>query len=246
MNSMGLRIVCGGLLLGLLGGCTQVSFQNPPEPLRACDERLIGHWEARSEDPEPGERVYLRIEAACERWLALELDGEGPPKVEDLAATHQLRFADLGTTGEPAGEDSPVTGYLVVTEIRTAADAEEAAGESASPDEPRGHVLLRYAQVGQELRIWEIDARQVAHRIIDNEVPGWVDKRDRKPDASGNLLDRRFRVHVFADAAATRLLLSDAGIWEDEPWLQLRRVSGAEELGALQHWFEIAQPTSAR
>lgn len=227
------------LILGLLAGCTQVSFQHPPEPLSVCDERLVGSWEAAMDDPEPGERVFVRIEQHCERWLALELDGQGPPKVDDLARQRQLRFAQLDRGAQDA---DAVEGILVVTEHGddTAADDPESA--AVDSDEPQGHLLLRYRLVGSDLQLWHVDARQVAHRIIDNELPGWVDKRDRKADDSGNVLDRRFRVHVFADVPSTRQLLSDVSIWEREPWLRLRRIVDPAALAELQYWLTQAQP----
>ena len=232
-----------------LGGCTVATFQSPPTALQNCDERLVGDWQMLPRDETSSdERAYLRVAAGCRQWLGLEISGQAQEKIklEDLAAGHALKLAHVGAWSVLVALESTAA---ATAHAEPAADADPAAAateaETAAVTDPDGYVLFRYdTQDDGTVAVFEIDSRVIAHRIIDGDLVGWVDKRDRLADGSGGLLSRRFRVHVFGDSAATEAALRPASVWVDEPLLRLRPLSEAERAKLAPAWAQGATPAA--
>lgn len=228
--------------MGLLTACTQVEFQSPPSlPLAACDSALVGDW--RVEDPkdtEPAqERIYLRVTEDCNEWLGIEVDEraeDGPSlKIEDLKDDMSLGFAR-------AGSQRFVVSLQKSNSAQVDPEATEAQPESTN-ERPSGHVLVDYRSEDSALVFRLLDPQRVAHLIIDDVIPGWVEKRDRRPDGSADVMAKRFSVYVFGDAEQTSALLQ-AHELSGPPWLRLLPADPATR-AAMDGWIEQAAAAEA-
>lgn len=192
-----------------LAACDTVEFQSPPsEPLAACDPALVGDWRAEDFRREPGEgTLYLRITANCERWhsVGIERDEQGNPvpDVDDLEEDMELGFAHSGKQAFIAAKDRP-----------------DPTQPSTPEDKPNGYALIAYDRDEDNIILRQIDLKAAAHLIIDGVVPGWIEKRDRRPDGSRNGYAGGFWVYVFGTVEETSALL-DAHELLDAPWMRL-------------------------
>ena len=202
-------------LLLALGGCEKVEFQSPPSlPLASCDQAFVGSWLV--EDVENGDDddspMYLRVTEGCADWWGIELDQANPgnAKVEDLTAKMRLGFAHTEDRRYIAARDEP-------GEAPVDADAQ-----------PEGSVLVEYRVVESGLEMRMLDPRKTANAIIDGDLEGWVEKRDRAADGRIAPLERRFYVYVFGSADETRDALEQhAANLLGPVWLRLTKVDPA-------------------
>lgn len=199
-----------------LAACDTVEFQSPPsEPLAACDPALVGDWRAEDFRREPGEgMLYLRITDNCERWysVGIERDEQGNPvpDVDDLEEEMELGFAHSGKQAFIVARDRP-----------------DPAKESSPEDKPNGYTLIAFDRDEANIILRQIDLKAVAHLIVDDVVPGWIEKRDRRPDGSGNGYASGFWVYVFGSVEETSALL-DAHQILDAPWMRLLPVEASD------------------
>ncbi len=202
----------------LLSACTQVEFQSPPSlPLLDCDPLLIGDWQVVDPRSEPNsfEFIYLRVTEGCAQWLGIEVDmrpGDEPKlKVEDLKDEMSLGFAR-------AGEQR-----YIASMARQKPDPEP---PLASDDQPTGYVLAAYEADGDGWLFRLIEPSAVAHRIIDDEIPGWLEKRDRRADGRRDAMAKHYTVYVFGDADSISAVLQTHDLL-GAPWLHLVPVDAA-------------------
>lgn len=218
-------------VLAALSACTQVAFQSPPSlPLLDCDRALVGDWlvvDPRAEGAS-SERIYLRVTEGCARWLGIEIDeqpgAEPKLKVDDLKNDMTLGFAR-------AGEQR----YVASMEIQ------KADPEPATPDaKPAGYVLAAYQGDGDGWLFRLVEPSTVAHLIIDDVIPGWLEKRDRSADGRRDAMAKRFEVYVFGDADSVSTVLQAHDLL-GPAWLRLRPVDAATS-ERMSDW--IAQATT--
>lgn len=212
MNS---RIWLLALAAALTGACDTVEFQSPPaEPLTACDQALVGDWRVEDlrEEPEARGRQYLRVTAGCERWLSLSLepDDTGAEKadIDDLEDDLELGFARTAGQAWIAAKDRPKP------------------GEDAPQDRPNGYTLIAWdAAEDGSVVLRQVDLRKVSHLIVDDQVPGWIEKRDRAADGRRDI-SSGFWVYVFGSADEVRALLEQHELL-DAPWMRLKPTDDA-------------------
>lgn len=166
----------GGLLATLmllaLPGCERVEFQSPPsEPLQACSEEWIGDWRLRpvrdqDEDGDPG---FLRVGEDCRPFVLVSFglgeDGAERFEVEELRAQAHIGFATTAAW-------------------QVFAWREKDKPEREETRQPAGYSLYAWQRRGAFIELREADPRKAAHLVIDDRHPGWIDKRDRRPDGS--------------------------------------------------------------
>ena len=209
------RIWLLALAGALTGACDTVEFQSPPvEPLADCDPALVGDWRVEDlrEEPDADGRQYLRVNAGCERWftLSVEADEAGVEKadIDDLETDLTLGFARTERQAWIAAKDAPKPG-----------DAEP-------QDKPNGYTLIAWdAADDGSVVLRQVDLRKVSHLIVDDLVPGWIEKRDRGADGQRDL-SSGFWVYVFGSADQVRALL-EAHDLLDAPWMRLKPVDDA-------------------
>lgn len=154
-----LRYCAAAVVLLALAGCEATTFQNPPLAEQACNQQLSGDWlsvaDSKSNDT-PGE-VELQIDKTCS--LSIVEHKKGGDVGGDATILH---------VGRDGGQD-----YFWLN----AAWAFKRA-QSTEPA-PAGDVyLLRYAIRGNDLQLYTIDDRAVAHRILSDELKGEVHKTE--------------------------------------------------------------------
>lgn len=222
-----LRLLVPGAAALALAACDTVEFQSPPSaPLAACDPVLVGDWRAEDlrEEPQDGD-LYLRISAGCERWHSVEIDRDEAGKlkadVDDLEADLELGFARTEKLTFIAARDRP-----------------DPAKASEPQDKPNGYTLVAYEPVEDTLVLRQVDLREVSHLIVDDVIPGWIEKRDRAPDGSRNAMSSGFWVYVFGTPEETRALL-DARDVLDAPWMRLLPVD-ADTSAKIDAWIAAA------
>lgn len=208
--------VAGLVLAGALtGACDTVEFQSPPaEPLAACDPALVGDWRVEDlrEEPDASGRQYLRVSTGCERWLTLsvEPDEAGGEKadIDDLEEDLVLGFARTSGQAWIAARDAPKP------------------GDTDPQDKPNGYTLIAWnAADDGSVVLRQVDLRKVSHLIVDDKVPGWIEKRDRGADGRRDL-SSGFWVYVFGSADEVRALL-EAHELLDAPWMRLKPADAA-------------------
>lgn len=182
----------------LLAGCNTVQFQSPPSmPLATCAPGWEGDWHvietSPSADDGPKDEQFLRVGPGCERWwlLGFGVDDAGKPttEVDDIKEDQELGFAS--------------SDKLQVLAIR---DRPKSPPEEA-PDKPDGYLLIRYEADGKSWQLSQVDRQRAAHLVVDDLAPGWIDKRDRRPDGSSNAYAPEFWVYLFGTPDETRALL---------------------------------------
>lgn len=223
-----LRMVLLGSAAALtLAACDTVEFQSPPsEPLAVCDPALVGDWRAEDFRREPGEgMLYLRITENCERWysVGIERDEQGNPvpDVDDLEEDLELGFAHSGKQSFIAARDRPKPDQ-----------------EQTPEDKPNGYTLIAYDRDENTIILRQINLKAAAHLIVDDVVPGWIEKRDRRPDGSRNGYAGGFWVYVFGSAEETSALL-DTHPLLDAPWMRLLPVE-ASDSADIDGWLAAA------
>lgn len=220
------RLIIPLATLGLLAACTQVEFQAPPSlPLLDCDPMLVGDWQVIDAQTEEisSERVYLRVTEGCAQWLGIEVDerpGNEPKlKVDDMKNEMSLGFAR-------AGEQR-----YVASMARPKPDP-----EPVDPDQrPTGYVLAAYETDGDSWLFRLIEPSLVAHLIIDDEIPGWLEKRDRRADGRRDAMAKHYTVYVFGDADSISTVLQAHDLL-GPPWLRLLPVD-AEIRTSMDEWI---------
>jgi len=208
------RALVLGITAVALAACDTVEFQSAPGAMTACDPLMVGDWRAEDLRREPDDGVlYLRITAGCERWysVGIERDDKGNPvpDVDDLEVDMELGFA---RTDKHA--------YIA------ARDRADAAKPGTPDDKPDGYTLVAYDRADVGLVLRQIDIRAVSHLIVDDVVPGWIEKRDRGADGSRNAMASGFWVFVFGSPEETRELLQTHDLL-DAPWMRLLPVDTA-------------------
>ncbi|MGE4073195.1 MAG: hypothetical protein AB7E72_18655 [Lysobacterales bacterium] len=212
----------------LLAGCESVEFQSPPSwPLAECDTSLVGDWrvqDLQNSDSNEGEQ-YLRVSSDCEHWHTIGLDkdenGELKPDVDDIEDDMTLGIARTDQRS-----------YIVALEHpEKNADTDPASA-------PTGYILIAYEFVEDALILQQIDPKATAHRIIDGDIPGWVDKHDRNPDGSRRAYGAEFSVFVFGSSEEVRTTLEQHDL-RGPPWMSLRRVDAATSK-RIDEWMKPA------
>jgi hypothetical protein len=141
----------------VLAACQSTAFEKPPVAETACDTRLAGHWESVDEKPEDNGDVQLDIGRDCQLQLSERKDGK-------LIAgeTTMLHNGKLGD-GAFLWVDS---GWSL---RRFNSDLSAQAGDI---------FLMRYHVDGDALVLNAPDDKAIAHRIIDDKIPGTTHKDD--------------------------------------------------------------------
>ncbi len=215
LHSM-LKLVLMSAAALTLAACDTVEFQSPPsEPLAVCDPALVGDWRAEDFRREPSEgMLFLRITENCERWysVGIERDEQGNPvpDVDDLEEEMELGFAHSGKQNFIAAKDRP-----------------DPAQPSTPDDKPNGYTLIAFDRDEANIILRQINLKAAAHLIVDGVVPGWIEKRDRRPDGSRNGFSGGFWVYVFGSVEETSALL-DAHPLLDAPWMRLSPVEASD------------------
>lgn len=222
-----LRPLALGVAAFALAACDTVEFQSPPSlPLAACDPLLVGDWRAEDLRKEPdGGDLYLRISSDCERWhsIGIERDEQGKEaaEVDDLEEDLEIGFARSEKQAWIAARDRPDPGK-----------------ESSPQDKPNGYTLVAWDRDGDHVVLRQVDLRAVSHLIVDDVVPGWIEKRDRRADGSRDAMASGFWVFVFGTPEETAALL-DARDVLDAPWMRLKPV-GADTSARIDAWIAAA------
>ncbi len=221
------RALVLGITAVALAACDTVEFQSPPGAMSACDPVLVGDWRAEDlrKEPEAGD-LYVRISAGCERWYSVGIDrdenGKIKADVDDLAADLELGFARTEKLAFIAARD------------RT-----DPAKPATPDDKPNGYTLVAYDRDDDTLVLRQIDIKAVSHLIVDDVVPGWIEKRDRAADGSRNAMSAGFWVFVFGSAEETRALL-EAHDLLDAPWMRLLPVDAGIS-AQIDGWIAAAE-----
>lgn len=191
------------LALLALTGCNTVEFQSPPTlPLAACDPVWVGDWKVLETEPDSPssstDEQYLRVTAECKRWywVGFGVDDAGKPTVEvdDIQAEQELGFAST--------EKHQI---LALREIPKA---------PAEPgDKPDGYLLIDYRQDDKTLVLAQVDQSRAARLVIDDQVPGWVEKRDRRADGTTEAWSKEFWVYLFGSPEETRAVLDTHALY---------------------------------
>ncbi len=217
-------VIC--LVLIAASGCEKVQFQSPPTlPLAQCDAAFVGSW--RVEDPSEdadASAMYLRVGPDCADWIGVEVDADDAQaaKIENLQEKMDLGFAAAG-------------------EQRFVASLERQEPAADADGKPEGYVLARYSADEELIELRLLDATKAAHLIIDDAIPGWVEKRDRDVDGRVAPLATRHYVYVFGSAEETNAALQLHGEAMLGPlWLRLRRVD-AQTKGQIDAWIAAAK-----
>jgi hypothetical protein len=201
-------------LATLLAGCESVEFQSPPSwPLAECDTDLVGDWRVRDLQEQDENEQYLRVSTDCAHWhtIGLEKDENGELKADVDDIEDDMALGSAHTDHQS---------YIVALEHpEKNADTDPASA-------PTGYVLIAYEFVEDALILQQIDPKATAHRIIDGDIPGWVDKHDRNPDGSRRAYGAEFSVFVFGSSEETRAALEQHDL-RGPPWMLLRRVDAA-------------------
>lgn len=226
------RGLCLLLCAAALAACDTVEFQSPPGELAACDEALIGDWRLEDvrEEPEADGRQYLRVTGGCERWytVSTERDETGAEKIEidDLEEDMRLGFARTSSQA-----------FVVTHDV-----AKE--GDAAPQDKPKGYTLIAW-DAGDDgtITLRQVDLRKVSHLIIDGEVPGWIEKRDRRADGSRDGFVTGHWVFVFGSGDEVRAFLEKHAVL-DAPWMRLLPAS-SEERARIDAWLASSSAVEA-
>jgi hypothetical protein len=225
------RALAVGIAAFALAACDTVEFQSAPGTMTTCDPALVGDWRAEDLRREPDDGVlYLRITAGCERWysVGIERDATGNPipDVDDLEVDLELGFARTDTQAFIAARDRP-----------------DPAKPAAPGDKPNGYSLVAYDRDDETLVLRQIDIKAVSHLIVDDVVPGWIEKRDRGADGSRNAMASGFWVFVFGSPKETRALLQTQDLL-DAPWMRLLPVAAGVS-AKLDGWIATSDNVSA-
>lgn len=220
------RALVVGIAAFALAACDTVEFQSAPGTMTACDPALVGDWRAEDLRREPEKGVlYLRITAGCQRWYSVGIErdekGNPVPDVDDLEVDMELGFARTDTQTFVAARDRP-----------------DPAKPAAPGDKPNGYTLVAYDRAGAGLVLRQINLKAVSHLIVDDVVPGWIEKRDRGADGSRNAMVSGFWVFVFGSPEETRALLQTHDLL-DAPWMRLLPVD-ADVSAELDGWIAAA------
>lgn len=142
----------------LLCACQATSFQNPPLAEEACDPALAGNWSSVDESGKRNGELQLKLSETCQ----LEISGSSVKAPGSAGATlaHTARRAGHAYAWFNAGWANRLF------EI----------GEFDAP--PDDVYVFRYTVQGQDLLLQGLDHKAVAHKIIDDAIPGTVRSDD--------------------------------------------------------------------
>lgn len=154
-----LRSCVAVAVLLALAGCEATTFQNPPLAEQACDPQLNGDWlsVADSKDNDTPGEVELQIDKTCSLALV--------EHKKDGDARGDITMLHVGRDG--------AQGYFWL-------DATWAFKRAQSTEPaPAGDVyVLRYVLHDNDLQLYTIDDRAIAHRILNEELKGEVHKTE--------------------------------------------------------------------
>lgn len=194
-----------------LAACDRVVFESPPgTTLSDCDERLVGgHRIVDLASPEraDADAAWLWVEDGCRRWLIVSegRDDTGQPAIEvdDLADEARVRFTRFDTRD-----------VLVIDDPRQARDAE------ADPFDAAYVLMELRPQEDGAYRLYDADPHRTARLVLDDVLPGRVDKRSQ-----GRLRSGQLQVRVDGDAAAIADAIHRFALL-DSPRFELQAVDG--------------------
>ncbi|HEX5755292.1 MAG TPA: hypothetical protein VFY12_02950 [Arenimonas sp.] len=143
----------------LMAGCQATTFETAPIAAEACDSNLAGRWLSIGDSVDEDGETELRIDADCQlEVIEHENDGPrtGPATTVQVGRHRGHRYA-----------------WVEAGWIRERFDAEF--------DAPASDVhLLRYRIDHDVLHVLGSDDKDLAHRIIDNELRGEVHAADNR------------------------------------------------------------------
>ena len=184
----------------VLGACNETRFESPPgDDIVACDPAWKGLWvdasEPRSSD-EPDELAFLG-DAECRFFMLERPEKDGPPKQIHIPVNY---VHDRGKH------------YVVVADNQLGETVKLNPVHGIEPVPEKSFFIARYQLDHERLRIWQVDSRRTAHKVIDGMLDGSVD-------------DSHNELHVFISGDRARILdiVRKQKIFEDKPSANVRR-----------------------
>jgi len=175
----------------LLSACQVTTFEKPPIAEAACDRQLVGLWSSIGDDADEDGEMQLDISSTC----SLDVSDRHQGEMRHGEAT-QLHVGKLGSQA-----------YLWVDSSWA-----EQRFESDLPPHPGDIYLLRYEVKNDELSLNSTNDKVIAHRIIDDEIPGDTSKIGHD-------------LHNRVTGGPHPALLETPGLFKDEA-IRFRRGSG--------------------
>ena len=191
------RFILGLTTLILLAGCETTRFESSPFAATS-DDALHGRWLSVGE--RPGELGEVELQVA--RRYGAHADS---PEGGGFEVWDELVFIEHKKEGAQSGKPTDLNvgrdgdrRYLWVD----AQWAEERMGEHPRPD--KGDVFLfRYRIEGDRLEVWRANTRAFAHKVIDNEFKGEIQRSDDE-------------LHVRLKSPVDPKLLRNTRLWDRE------------------------------
>ena len=188
-----LRSCAAAVVLLVLAGCEATTFQNPPLAEQACDPQLNGDWlsVADSKDNDTPGEVELQIDKTCNLAL-VEHKKDGDVR-GDITTLH-------------VGRDS-AQGYFWLDATWAFKRA-----QSTEPAPANDVYVLRYTIHGNDLQLYTIDDRAIAHRILNEELKGEVHKTESTlvNRLTGTVTPQQLRSGITFEDKPARFMRRDA------------------------------------
>ncbi len=208
------RLFAPLLLLLALSGCSMTLFEAlPPGTATQCAPTWPGHW--------------VKVKSPSHQTTA---EAEDEVEVEEIDAN----CSDVNKAG--SGKPAPVT--LISTPdgrqyIEFMGDPGKPSCQPGQSDKERkrcGHMLLRYEDDGNAIRVFDIDHDKVASLIRKKKIRG---ETEQMPLPEGSKPDKPIHFNLVAGDAAQidKLLKANPDLFLREPIMTLRRAT-PEEIAA--------------
>lgn len=192
------------LSLLLLGACSSTEFVNLPDgEVKACDERLIGHWKVVtiSDSGEQDEPDYLSIEADCKRFVGASPGKDGKePETEDLQNDTEISF-------------------VLTNRANFVATRERRDNPESGPSEQQTFTLYRYEIKKDQVSLYGTDHERVGDLIRAGKLHG------RTVLNAPNSGSRTTQNQVESAGDELTRALRDRKFFEKKPTLKLERIS---------------------
>jgi hypothetical protein len=198
---MNVRLLLLACALLALGACSETRFESPPgDTIESCDAGWKGLWIDASGDAGSGEddELAFQVDEECRFQMIERPEPDGPPKLIHIP----LNFV------HDRGKD-----YIVVADDQLAGVVEIDPVYGIDPAPEKSYYLGRYHLDGDRLTIAGIDSRKVAHRVVDNDLDGTVDRRKNE-----------LHVYVRGNSAAILEILRKHDLFESKPGVEVRRI----------------------